>query len=72
MTTLTPPPPTQDEIRIVAEYEARFGMLSPPLDYGHAPIRWDAMIELAQAALIADRPIRWPAILKPIPAGANS
>ena len=72
MTTLTPPPPTTEEVEIVSRYEAKFGMLAPPLDYGQAPIRWDAMIELAQAALIADRPIQWPAILKPIPVGANS
>jgi len=60
------------EEEIVNTYSAKFGMLLPPLSYGHVSYPWDQLVQLAREALELDRPIPWEDMLAPLPEGADS
>ncbi len=60
------------EEQVVTQYTERFGMLNPPLDYGHHNIEWNKLVKLARVALDERRPIPWDDMLAPLPPGAVS
>lgn len=60
------------EEEIVNAYSVKFGMLLPPLDYGHTSLPWEQLVQLAREALELDRAIPWADMLAPLPDGADS
>lgn len=57
---------------VLQQYEARFGMVSPPCDYGHQCFTTEQLAALARAALQTGEPIPWDNLLAPLPPGALS
>ena len=56
----------------LALYEQRFGMVHPPLDYGHHAFTVEELAELAREALATGEPIPWDDLLAPLPPGCES